>query len=366
MIYSYSGPFLIFDLDEISNNVEELSLLGKESGVELIGAMKALPLPELIEVTYPYLKGFDVSNLEELSRLNNWWSKKKSRKKIPFVSLVGPAQSIGIAPNVRFVETLVQNLDNLSQFEITRYLNECAENLEIGLRVCVQSKHRNLFSRFGVLPDDIPNMLCNISKERIFSLHTHVEGDSGFDKSHVHSASVLRRVCEENDLNHRMINLGGGFREQSTQQLKRIFTESNIICSSEQVIFEPGSYLTRLGGYVLCKIINSIYRQDINSLVINVDLSPLCHSKWSKLKLEKVIGFNVTYEKLTIFGPTCYEGDLIGTFECEEQYKTSNSINTGGFLLFSGLSGYSISFNTAFNGVPRAKVITIGKSIKLH
>ncbi|RLB47283.1 MAG: hypothetical protein DRI90_26500, partial [Deltaproteobacteria bacterium] len=88
------------------------------------------------------------------------------------------------------------------------------------------------------------------------------------------------------------------------------------------------------------------------------NLSGACHLRWSypfPIDSSGRPARGSGEVEAVLVGPTCCENDVIGRFAVHHPER-KGPLRVGDTLLFGGISGYSLAWNIAFNGIPPARV----------
>jgi diaminopimelate decarboxylase len=359
----YAGPRLIYDLDRIGGAARALALIGTRTGVGFIGAAKALPFDELLEQACRAFDGFDVSNCGELTRLASWRRRGGKTDALRYVAMSGPGLNVGPSKPSKLAERLTVNIESVAQLEQFDQLARWGVAAELGLRIG-QPLYRNAgptMTRFGFTETETDVIKCLARHPRFAGFHCHIDGDQAKANSHLEALGRLVEMGSGMGINATIYNLGGGFRGQTLKEIAVLCARARALVPSDvSIVFEPGGWLTAQGGYGFCRVLSMRHRPDLEATLVTVDLSRDAHCRWSTLRLAGWWGPLPQTRRLLFFGPTAYEGDYLGTFEWTGDKAGTATGRDKGFALFSGVTGYAASFNADFNGIGKAKVVTIG------
>lgn len=332
----YSSPYYFFNLKQIEINLQRIKKLSsKFNNVKILMAVKSFSNDQVFNLVSKYLHGFDVSNITEYELVQKYIAEK-------VVSICGPA-----AMNVDFVNiasaSVLFDVSTYSQLYEVLEKNECM----FGVRVRINDFENERIvreSHFGFTFDVIQK---KIPLNRIRGFHFHRgfgNNDIDFYKK---SVEEVLSFAEKNNILLSYINCGGGYKWENFPSILQEIVK--IVPSNIDIYFEPGDLLFENCGYLVTKVleVNSKSEQDFD---VVVDASKDSHLKWSRP--------NYVYPqlgnediRLNIFGPTCYEGDYIGTFQVS---LPPNYLLPGGCVVLSRVTGYSCSWNTSFNGIKEA------------
>ncbi len=364
---NYPGPCLIFELRAMREAAASLARIGRSYGTRFIAAVKALPGMSLLEGAAEIGGGFDVANIDELDRLLQWWRESRRSKPIAYVSMTGPALLSRQRGAERFIEQLSVNVEAPCQLAALDALDGFAAEIEVGARIGIELGGSDCgsprtISRFGFSEHDLEGLAAIVRDPRFAALHCHVEGDGKQAGSYALCTARLMALAQKLAVRPRRINLGGGLRHESLADIETICRDVRCLVPEDiEVVFEPGAWLTARAGYAFCRVLFTRDRADTGATFVVVDLSRECHVRWDQPQLIRWWGTEPRSEHVSIFGPTCYEADHLGTFRFEGP-RTARAAPDSGWLLFGGVTGYAAALNMSFNGIPKATVLTFGNA----
>jgi diaminopimelate decarboxylase len=354
----YAGPYVCHDAAAIGRVTRALARAAQDSGAALYGVAKALPHPQLLGAVQDAVAGFDVSNLNELRRLQQWG---RDAGLLPFqeISLTGPAMHLGAVEPILTCRRLIINIAHEAEGSLLPQLLPLAHSVQLGIRVALPYEG-GAGSRFGVAIDRI-DQIRSLARHPAFSaLHFHAEGDYRGGPDHVAAATALMRLVDALPQRAQLINLGGGLRAQSLRQLWSLFKRIRAVVPAGLALrYEPGTWLTESGGFAIARILHTTEDAAADLTTVVLDLSRESHVRWSHPRLAAWWAPRVRTSKIRLVGPTCSEADDFGTFGADmgagEHPPGSSSL-----VMLQGISGYAHAFNTGFNGIPPAKVMVVG------
>ncbi|HWU88604.1 MAG TPA: hypothetical protein VN253_15145, partial [Kofleriaceae bacterium] len=116
-----------------------------------------------------------------------------------------------------------------------------------------------------------------------------------------------------------------------------------------ELLIEPGRAVAADAGFACGRV--TLARELADRPLRVVDLSRLCHLRWSHIEL---IGRSPSPgARSTLFvGPTCFEDDSLGEW-------TVDPPPVGARIAVRNVSGYAVAWNTGFGGVPPADVVFV-------
>lgn len=315
-----------FDLAEIEKNFSSLAGLADKQ-IHFIFPVKSFNREEILLLARKHLSGFDVSNSQEMEAIRNLYGKDNilwSSSPVPWTA------------------------DGLNIFMDGSHTRVTwPEGLKRSLRVRLDSS-----SRFGTdLATIVPGDLI---KQQVTALHFH-HGDETTTAMALPLAikQIAKLVKEVDQITH--INLGGSFGSLAIQDIEDIVNLARTELPHQQIIFEPGRWISRNAGLLLGRV------EDINIAsgkgYVTTSLSRDCHLRWHNQQFRfsfhsMSLAPTKSCTDILIGGATCHEADTIGQIQDDDL-----ELAIGDLVAVSDVTGYSVAWNHAFNGIPAAEVI---------
>ena len=353
---NYKGPTLVFDLALLRERLKFLKYLEQKYNCHFLMPVKSFRHPLIYQVVSEYLSGFDISNYHEYGCLPENLENK-------IVSLTDPGfDGYDLKPFLSKNNYLTVNIETLEQY--TRLQRqETAVNFGVRLNSLqildeYSNQDKKLYrSRFGAPPLDI-NLLNSITesrKNKFVGFHIHNGATNNSVEVLLKFAQAVIFVAEVLGINLKNIDLGGGLLKIGFESLENLIEQlRSFVTADVKLIFEPGDLLFSGTGFA-CGMIKS-KKLDDKGCIFTLDISKECHLRWSEPKL-LYSRFNSNKKiNATFYGPTCYEGDILGSFDIDLLSNNLLPYKEGDIVLFSNISGYSVSWNTSFNGIQPALV----------
>lgn len=332
---AWDGPVLVFALASVTRTLAALRDLQSARDVSFLMAAKSAPPGPVAALAAEHLSGFDVSNLSEYQAL-------PVNLEGLTVFVTSPRLPDDLGPFLARGNKLVVTVSTPGQHRQLAGMRPAVD-------FCVRLNPSHLLgheSHFGAT-EDLVSALSRNAPHRFVGFHLH----SGFStdnvpESYVAMARWAADVARAHDLPLDRLNLGGGICFLSDRELADTVVEIRAALPNHTALtFEPGRPLTENAGYALARVL------DTTGDDLTVDLSAECHLRWSLVSIVVPRSEGPT-RQIRIFGPTCSEGDVLGTFEVPVGFE----IRIGDVLLFGDVVGYSACWNLGFNGVPAAAV----------
>lgn len=324
---------LYFDLAKIE---ERLKLLQRHSDdhLKFIFPVKSFPHQDVLKLAGKYCAGFDISNQNEYDLIREYL------KSDSILWSSGPYVWEGTISH-----PLIKDIQNPERAIV---------GVSKSLRVNADAVDESLKSRFGYGIDKLNQL--DLKGLGIEAIHLH----HGVEKmSFKMFKAIILKLSEalKNDESIKWINLGGGFTFLSDEEVEELLKLVKVSFPKKQIVFEPGRWLTNGAGFCIGRIKEIVPREDITYVISSISRD--CHLKWlnGALKLDFIAagyGERKHFQRISVTGPTCYEGDKL----CE--LESSQGLTLEDLIIIGGISGYSLAWNTSFNGIQRADIVLVG------
>ena len=346
----YAGPVLLYDLAAVRARIERLHALEERHRCRFLFAGKAFGHPQVWSFLAHHGVGLDLSNEGELAQLSEnfaGWNRC-------LVSVTGPNPGLLSRWMKKVDGTLIVNVDSSLQYRGIQ--SELGEHVKLGARIALGCAARGKATRFGIAPTD--EALSELSADpRFCGLHCHIGNEDNGSDTYLEIASSLLRVRERFGLRVRYLNLGGGLHLLQDSGIPLLLERLRAFVPMEiELFFEPGSFWFGGAGYAMTEVLD--VRRDPDLVVL--DISRECHLRWSTPRLLVPPANGASRRRILFVGPTCYEADVIGSFQVPEAANGTFPVRRGDRLIFSCVSSYSASWNTGFNGIAPAQVVFHG------
>ena len=239
----------------------------------------------------------------------------------------------------------------------------------------IQSGDGHHRSRFGVDVDPeraralLAQMAARAAEhQRPLGLHLHHSGVVPTSAARfLDSARAALALAAAADFRPAFFNLGGSWHGVADSiaevwlSLRAEISASTVASSSPSssgaalpIFVEPGRLFARGAGFALgwVRAARALDDRDLRIL----DLSRICHLRWSQPSLVEPAPRPGHARKLVLAGPTCYEDDLLGEWQVDDArvYAPSTPV------LLRDITGYAVAWNSGFAGVPAATVRLVG------
>lgn len=354
-------PFVVIDTETISEHYDNLTELFPYASVYY--AVKANPAPEILTLLRDKGSNFDVASIYELDKLLGLGI---SAERCSFGNTIKKSKDIRY-----FHEKGVPLFATDSEADL-RNIARAAPGARIYVRILTEGSHTAdwpLSRKFGCQTDMAIDLLI-LAKELglvPYGVSFHVGSQqrdiSVWDAAIAKVKVIFERLRDEDGIELKMINLGGGFPANYITRANTLPTYAEEITrfiredfgdDFPEIILEPGRSLIANAGMLVSEVV-LISRKSHTALHRWV----FCDvGKFQGLieTLDESIKFPIHTEKrgemeeVILAGPTCDSADIL-----YEQYKYHMPLNlaTGDRLYWFSTGAYTTSYSSIeFNGFP--------------
>lgn len=357
-------PFVVIDLNTISQHYDTLNEYFPYASVYY--AVKANPAPEILTLLRDKGSNFDVASIYELDKLLNL---EATAERCSYGNTIKKSKDIRY-----FYEKGVRMYATDSEADL-RNIARAAPGSRIYVRILTEGSHTAdwpLSRKFGCHTDMAIDLLILARELGLvpYGVSFHVgsqQRDIGVWDSAIAKVKVIfERLRDEDGIELKMINLGGGFPANYITRANTLptyveeitrFIQEDFGDNFPEIILEPGRSLISNSGILVSEIVlisrkshTALHRWIFNDV-----------GKFSGLieTLDEAIKFPIYSEKtgeaeeVILAGPTCDSADIM-----YEQYKYELPLNlaTGDRLYWFSTGAYTTSYSSVeFNGFPPLK-----------
>lgn len=350
-------PSLVFDLARIDANMRALADAARAARITALFAAKSFPRPEVRAIAARRLAGFDVASAGELAEV-------AALGPVELISIADPTGRAGAELPEAAARRVIVGCETAAQVRAAPARAEIAIRLSASLTGrdpavgAVQDGSGHRRSRFGLDLDLAAGRrralaelaeLAAAAGGRPLGLHVHhgAVAAAGGDRF-IATARAALAAAAEAGVTPRFLDVGGAWH--AIADLPRALRDLRAALPPElELIVEPGRALADGAGFACGRVTAARELEDRPLRV--VDLSRLCHLRWSHVEL---VGRSPQHAaRPTLFvGPTCFEDDSLGEWTVEPPPP-------GARIAVRNVSGYAVAWNTGFGGVPPADVVLI-------
>ncbi|MBW2453612.1 MAG: hypothetical protein JRI68_03840 [Deltaproteobacteria bacterium] len=356
---------LVFDLAGMETRMSRLARTGGRQGCRFLQPVKALAAGAFFDLAKTQLDGFDVSNTAEYEALPDDLS--GCHVSVTSPSFV-PARRADLTRKGNSLTIYVGSEEQYFRLEALDLPVAYGVRLEsVSLLDRGQRRRTGLQrrSRFGISASDRPLLerLTSSRKHQFVGFHVH----HGFGLNEVGTYEQLASSCgclaESLGIALPSLNLGGGLHAVLPDQLAAtVAAIRRALPTDTELLLEPGDYLS-IGCAAAIGSVESVVRRP-RWPVVALNLSAACHLRWSYPFPIDPTGTRARGSgeaTALLVGPTCCENDIIGRFRLRHP-RSKAPLQVGDTVLFGGISGYSLAWNLAFNGIAPAHITLLPRA----
>lgn len=344
-------PYYIVYEDRMRRNLELITCVEREAGVNIIMAFKANALWRSFPIVREYNRDFTASSLNEL-RLGNEELGGEAHVYCPVYTEQTIDEFLSRATHLTF--------NSLSQWE--RYgQRTLAAGVSPGLRVNPQCSviETEIYnpalpgSRFGVTAEQLGGVL----PEGIEGLHFHALCESSsYDLAKVLNAFEEQFGCYFRQL--KWVNFGGGHlmtREgYDTAHLIEVLRGFRSRYPWLSVVLEPGSAWMWRTGDLITEVLDIVDNQGIKTAVIDASFAchmPDCLEMPYKPAITESVEEAEGLPRYRRGGNSCLSGDYVG------DWCFRNPLKAGDRLTLEDMNHYTTVKTTMFNGIQHPDIV---------
>ena len=344
-------PYYIVYEDRMRQNLELITRVEREAGVNIIMAFKANALWRSFPVVREYNRDFTASSLNEL-RLGNEELGGEAHVYCPVYTEQTIDEFLSRATHLTF--------NSLSQWE--RYgQRTLAAGVSPGLRVNPQCSviETEIYnpalpgSRFGVTAEQLGGVL----PDGIEGLHFHALCESSsYDLAKVLNAFEEQFGCYFRQL--KWVNFGGGHlmtrKGYDTAHLIEVLRGFRSRYPWLSVVLEPGSAWMWRTGDLITEVLDIVDNQGIKTAVIDASFAchmPDCLEMPYKPAITESVEEAEGLPRYRLGGNSCLSGDYVG------DWCFRNPLKAGDRLTLEDMNHYTTVKTTMFNGIQHPDIV---------
>lgn len=351
-------PFYVVYEDKLRRNLELITRVGREAGVNIIIAFKANALWRTFPIIREYISAFTASSLNEL-QLGLEELGPEAHSYCPAYTPLTISRYIEGSTHLTF-----NSISQWKRFraDVTAHNSlPGARHVSPGLRVNPQCSviETDIYnpalpgSRFGITADQMPTAL----PYGIEGFHFHSLCES--------SSYDLERVLEAFEAQFGMylsqlkwVNMGGGHlmtREgYDTGHLIRLLRGFKERYPWLDVIMEPGSAFTWRTGDLITSVVDVVENQGVKTAI--TDVSFACHMPDTlempyKPAITESVSVDPTLPTYRLGGNSCLSGDFMG------DWSFPRPLQIGDRLTLEDMNHYTTVKTTMFNGIQHPSIV---------
>lgn len=355
-------PFYIVYEEKLRRNLELISRVKQEAGVNIIMAFKANALWKTFPIIKEYVTDSTASSLNEMHLGNE--------------ELGGNVHSYCPAYTPETINEYLNGSSHIT-FNSVNQFNRFKANLD---------KHNATPGNKHVSPGLRVNPLCSVIETDIynpalpgsrFGVTAEQLGDTlpeGIEGLHFHSLCEsssydLQRVLEAFEQQFgkflpqvKWVNMGGGHlmtREgYDVQHLIGLLRDFKSRYPWLNVIMEPGSAFTWRTGDLITSVVDVVENQGVKTAIIDASFAchmPDCLEMPYKPAITESVETDPSLPTYRLGGNSCLSGDYVGDWSFEKP------LATGDRLTLEDMNHYTTVKTTMFNGIQHPSIVLCDK-----
>lgn len=347
-------PMYILEESRLRGNLELISRVAREAGIEIILAFKAYALWKTFPIFREYISSTTASSLYEA--------------RLGFEEFGAPVHTFTPALTDAEIDEISRYSSHISFNSLTQYgrFHERAlkvnPKLKLGLRVNPEYSEVGTLlynpcapgTRFGITADKLPETLP--SDITGFHCHCHCEsGSDVFRRTLKHIGEKFSKWFPQLE----WINFGGGHlmtrKDYDVDLLINMMREFHKRYSNLHVILEPGSAFGWQTGPLVAQVVDVVEDHGIKTAILNVSFT--CHMPdcLEMPYMPVVRGANIidnsslnTPHSTFVYrlgGCSCLSGDFMGSWAFDHELQVGENI------IFEDMLHYTTVKTNMFNGI---------------
>ena len=366
LVEQHGSPLFIIDHDKVRANYRKF----KENlpRVQCYYAVKANPVPQIIETLFAEGSSFDVASYNEFMQVYQYIRHfdRKEKKRFVWDKIIfsNTIKDRGTLAKIKQYKPLV-TFDNNA--ELIKLKHHCdTAGLVLRLKVPDTGSQVEMASKFGCEPGDAQLLI-----QQAFEMGLKVEGVSfhvgsqctNFDNytQALDIAATILNEARKKGFPLNLVDIGGGFPVPYDPAVPQ-FGKLGAILNSEfarlfaddvQILAEPGRFIAATTATLVSEIIGKVRRDGkvfyhINDGVYHT-FSGVVYDHW----IPNFHAFKEGDKEIcAVVGPTCDSFDKISL-----SVELPWNLDVGDFLWTENIGAYSTASTTRFNGFDPAKIV---------
>jgi len=366
LVEQHGSPLFIVDHDKIRANYRKF----KENlpRVQCYYAVKANPVPQIIETLFAEGSSFDVASYNEFMQVYQYIRHfdRKEKKRFVWDKIIfsNTIKDRGTLAKIKQYKPLVTFDNNAELVKLKHYCDSAG--LVLRLKVPDTGSQVEMASKFGCEPGDAQLLI-----QQAFDMGLKVEGVSfhvgsqctNFDNytQALDIAATILNEARKKGFPLNLVDIGGGFPVPYDPAVPQ-FGKLGAILNSEfarlfaddvQILAEPGRFIAATTATLVSEIIGKVRRDGkvfyhINDGVYHT-FSGVVYDHW----IPNFHAFKEGDKEIcAVVGPTCDSFDKISL-----SVELPWNLDVGDFLWTENIGAYSTASTTRFNGFDPAKIV---------
>jgi len=355
-----TGPALVYDLAAIAARMDAVAAAGRAAGVRVLFAMKSFPHEAVRALAAAHLDGFDAGSAAEVAALGD-------RAAGRIVSITDPLAAPWPPPAraaavVITVETPAQAAAAPAAARLAIRLAASHTPRVDDAAGGVLDEDGRRSSRFGLRLGEpgwreAIDAIRAAAPGRVIGLHVHHGGVAPTAPARlVATARAAVAAASDAGLPLEWLDLGGGLHALGDRLGETLAAVRAEVPAAVEVAVEPGRLFADGAGYAVGHV--RAAREIEGRSVRVLDLSRACHLRWQRIRPFAAAPRPGEVRKVLFTGPTCYEEDVVGEWKLGPD-RAGQLWPVGARVVFGGVDGYALAWNTGFAGVPPAALALV-------
>jgi diaminopimelate decarboxylase len=358
-------PFYAYDMAVVKKAISAFRQIMPDN-LKLHYAIKANPMPAVVQRIAPWVDGLDVASIQELQVA------LASGTAVQDISMAGPAKSkADLAAAI--ASGIVINLESVQQYKDCLDIARSTDSrLNLAVRVSPDfvlkgagMKMSGGATPFGLEVPQAVELIKQMKQDgvpcvglHIFTGSQNLQADAIIE-AHQAIFALAQQISEQTQQKFEHINIGGGLgvpyfpKEQCldikpiAQNLEQLMSQYHLLCDSTDIVMELGRYLVAEAGIYVCEVIDIKSSQQQKFVMTNGGLhhhlaatgnfGQVFRKNYPIVQPEQVVD-NVL-EEVNIVGPLCTPLDILAKATKLPALKVGDKLA----ILNSGAYGFTAS-----------------------
>ncbi len=353
-------PCYVCEEELLENNLKLLEYVQKQSGANILLALKGFAFSPLISMISKYLKGCCASGLYEAKYAKEYIGKE--------VHTFSPAFKDDEFEEICDISNHIV-FNSLTQFQ--KFKHQVKSENSIGLRINPEVSSIEIdiynpcaiYSRLGITKKEFK--ITSEDLELVDGLHFHALCEQDAD-----ALELVLKSFEENFSQYfsklKWVNFGGGHhitrKDYDVVKLISIVKIFKERYPNLEVYLEPGEAIGWQTGTLVSTILDIVHN-DIDIAILDTSAEAHMPDTLAMPYTPEIIGGdignNLKY-KYRFGGNSCLAGDIIG------DYSFNTPLQIGDKIIFKDQIHYTIVKNTTFNGIKLPDLGVLKKDGSYH
>jgi diaminopimelate decarboxylase len=316
----------------------------QDIGFKIFFPVKSLPYTPFLKKIAEDVDGFDISNIAEINLLK------------------GITSNLTVSsPSVSDIQALQEKKKKaLFAYQSSKQLKLVTKDAPFLVRLnpydLVAKGIQKFPSRFGLTESLLTPEL--FKRKNFRGIATHFGAGNNSSEFVINYLSELEKLCRREKIQPQILNLGGGWLGFSLSDYRFVYQAARKLFPNAELIIEDGAELTRQGislNATICDVTSCM-----DDHFFTLDISFEAHLRWSSPSVTSSFAefspatANSKSKRFWLCGGSCSESDRLGPYTMDKEITPALLI--GKKISLNNVLGYSISWNTGFNGIAPLKV----------